>query len=314
MTPEKRPTHMLPAQLLTKCRALIASGDPGAVILVFATDGSTYSKAGTLMLVDGTGDYHGMVSGGCLEGDLAEQARTALAEGRPRFVSYDLSSDDELFGLGIGCEGCMELLVHPVAAGDGYKPLATLLRLLDEERTAEVGIVKGATPISFGPTSEDGRVASFTLQAPRHLLLLGAGQDADPLVDFCVALGWYVTVVDHRPAQLGRLEGRCNTRCMPVAEFPSGLSFEPFDAAVVMSHSIGNDRAYLQALAESDIAFVGLLGPGHRRDRLLDELGNAAGKLGGRLHAPVGMQIGGRGPAAIALEIAAELQAFFNDH
>jgi xanthine/CO dehydrogenase XdhC/CoxF family maturation factor len=152
------------------------------------------------------------------------------------------------------------------------------------------------------------------LQAPRHVLLLGAGQDADPLVDFCVSLGWRVTVVDHRPAQLERLAGRCATRCIPIAEFPADVSLPDFDAAVVMSHNIGNDRVYLRALAGSDIPFIGLLGPPQRRDRLLDELGDAAELIKARLRAPVGMRVGGRGPAAIALEIAAELQAFFTDH
>ena len=122
MTPEQRPVHMLPAQLLARCRALIASGESGAIVVVIATDGSTYSKPGTLMLVDAAGDYYGMVSGGCLEGDLAEQARAAMDRGQPRFLSYDLASDDELFGLGVGCEGRMELLVQPVAAADAYEP------------------------------------------------------------------------------------------------------------------------------------------------------------------------------------------------
>ena len=305
---------MLPAQLLRRCHALIASGEPGAIVLVISTGGSTYSKAGTLMLVDGAGDYHGMVSGGCLEGELAEQARAAMDEGQPRFVSYDLASDDELFGLGVGCEGRMELLVNPVAANDGYEPLATLLQLLDGERIVEVGIAKGAAPISFGAHPGDECLATFALHAPRQILLLGAGQDADPLVDFCVALGWYVTVVDHRAAQLERLAGRCSTHCMPVTEFPTGVALAAFDAAIVMSHNVGNDRAYLRALAESELAFVGLLGPPQRRDRLLGELDDAASQLAGRLHAPVGIQVGGRGPAAIALEIAAELQAFFTHY
>ena len=315
MTPDQGPVHMLPAQLLARCRALIASGESGAVVFVIATDGSTYSKTGTLMLVDAAGDYHGMVSGGCLEGDLAEQARVAMAEGRPRSVSYDLASDDELFGLGVGCEGRMELLVQPVAATDGYAPLSTLLDLLDSERAVEARVATETGPISFGVgRATEAHMATFVLQAPRRILLLGAGQDADPLVDFCISLGWRVTVVDHRPAQVERLAGRCATRCVPVAEFPAGVPLRDFDAAVVMSHNIGNDRVYLGALAESDIAFIGLLGPPQRRDRLLDELGDASQRLQGRLHAPVGLRVGGRGPAAIALEIAAELQAFFTGH
>jgi xanthine dehydrogenase accessory factor len=79
-----------------------------------------------------------------------------------------------------------------------------------------------------------------------------------------------------------------------------------------MSHNLEADRAYLKTVAGSPIEFIGLLGPPHRRDRLLGEIGDDASKLGDRLHAPVGDQIGGRGPAAIALEIAAELQSKFS--
>ena len=78
-----------------------------------------------------------------------------------------------------------------------------------------------------------------------------------------------------------------------------------------MSHSLEADRKYLEALARSDLGFIGLLGPPHRRKRLLDDLGEeTACLLDGRLRAPVGKRIGGRGPAAIALEIAAELQEY----
>lgn len=329
MTPEHRPTHMLPAQLVARCRELMASGEPGAIVFVIRTGGSTYSKAGTLMLVDGNGDYHGMVSGGCLEGDLAEQARAAMAGGRARFVTYDLASDDELFGLGVGCEGRMELLVQPLAATDAYEPLSTILSALETDRSVEVGMAmdegsydagacylqasSGVTTLGLEPGASE-HVARFLLRAPRQVLLLGAGQDVDPLVDFCGALGWCVTAVDHRAAQLQRLAGRCDTRCIPVIDFPADVSLTDFDAAVVMSHNIRNDRSYLRELGASSVPFVGLLGPPQRRDRLLDELGGEAAELQGRLHAPVGMRIGGRGPAAIALEIAVELQSWFLDH
>ena len=86
-----------------------------------------------------------------------------------------------------------------------------------------------------------------------------------------------------------------------------------FDAAIVMSHHLVSDRSYLGVLAATDIPFVGLLGPPRRRERLLDDLGDSAAGLGNRLRSPVGTKIGGRGPAAIALEIVAELQAFFSE-
>ena len=79
-----------------------------------------------------------------------------------------------------------------------------------------------------------------------------------------------------------------------------------------MSHNYSMDATNLGLLAASDIAYVGLLGPASRRDRLLDEIGaDAAARLRGRLHAPVGLPLGGSGPDVLALSIAAELQTAF---
>jgi xanthine/CO dehydrogenase XdhC/CoxF family maturation factor len=145
------------------------------------------------------------------------------------------------------------------------------------------------------------------------VLLLGAGQDADPLVQFCRSLGWRVTVTDHRSAYAARMQEQhtCDSWCIPVAEIGDRVELDKFDAAIVMSHHLTSDRQYLLALTESSIQFIGLLGPPHRRDRLLNEMGDVRSKLDGRLRSPVGKRIGGRGPAAIALEVAAELQEYF---
>ena len=78
--------------------------------------------------------------------------------------------------------------------------------------------------------------------------------------------------------------------------------------AVVMSHHLLSDLGYLTQLADTDIAYVGLLGPPNRRDRLLSDLGSAGRKLEHRLYGPAGIAIGGRGPAAIALSIVAQMQ------
>ncbi len=75
-----------------------------------------------------------------------------------------------------------------------------------------------------------------------------------------------------------------------------------------MSHHLASDRSYLRQLAETEVRYIGLLGPRARRDRLLEELGNLGSKLEHRLHGPAGLNLGGRGPAPIALSIIAEMQ------
>ena len=131
-------------------------------------------------------------------------------------------------------------------------------------------------------------------------------------MDFAARLSWKVTLVDHRPAYA------------VAAHFPSAeqvvlarpdaltqaLDLAQFCAAVVMSHHLASDLAYLSTLAETSIPYVGLLGPAVRREKLLSDLGASAHRLRPRLHAPVGLALGGRTPEAIALAIVAELHAF----
>jgi xanthine/CO dehydrogenase XdhC/CoxF family maturation factor len=92
-----------------------------------------------------------------------------------------------------------------------------------------------------------------------------------------------------------------------VDELAEAVDYDRFAAAIIMSHHLVSDRKYLEQIAHTDIAYVGLLGPIDRRRRLLEELGTHAGNLESRLHGPAGIDIGGRGPASIALSIIAQI-------
>jgi len=82
---------------------------------------------------------------------------------------------------------------------------------------------------------------------------------------------------------------------------------QQFDAAVVMSHHLVTDRTYLELLAQTDVTYIGLLGPRERRNRIMQDLGDTATRLQDRLNGPAGLDIGGRGPASIALSIVSEM-------
>jgi xanthine dehydrogenase accessory factor len=77
-----------------------------------------------------------------------------------------------------------------------------------------------------------------------------------------------------------------------------------------MSHHLPSDLSYFRALAQAPVPYVGLLGPAPRREKLLSDLGDSAQRLRTRLHAPVGLALGGRSPESIALSIVAEIHAF----
>ena len=299
---------------------------------VYETAGSTYSKAGARVLIDGEGNYQGLVSGGCLEGDLAEHAAAVLASGKARSVCYDMRGEhDILFGTGVGCDGMLKVLLQPLS-GDGDAPWAPLARMAALAMGTEVSrcavVVEGeAAPLGDTFLDEEvptehpdglhalGNPARKVLVYPLHpiprLLVLGAGVDAAPLVEFAERLGWRVTVCDHRRAylergDLGAAEEMIELRPERLAE---RIELSGWEACVVMSHHLASDRAYLAALANQPIPWVGVLGPKARRERLLKELGDGAGDLRDQLRGPVGLDIGANDPASIALSIMAELTA-----
>ncbi len=338
--------------LLKAFSAWSAEQKPLVLASVFETAGSTYSKAGAQMLITGDGDFQGMLSGGCLEGDLAERARKVLESGQPQSVTYDLGSNDEdLWGLGVGCDGLMKIFLQPLSPGAGYEPFATMLQALAGDSPEVAAIVvessidklpPGATMVTVGGevkfadmtddfTSPVGEMMTATLHArqsgsralaapsgnatvllallepPPAILVLGAGLDAEPVVRFANELGWRVTIQDHRPAyiQSGSFHGAEQIHCLPVNDIAATLDLDRYAAAIVMSHHLVSDRQYLGQLAGSSIPYIGLLGPVDRRRRLLSELDELPGNLESRVHGPAGIDIGGRGPASIALSIIA---------
>ena len=100
-----------------------AAGAPLVLVTVVETNGSTYSKAGHRTLIDVDGNYYGLVSGGCLEGDLVEHSRRVFADGLTRMVVYDLRDErEDLWGLGIGCNGLIKLLLQLAAQIERAKP------------------------------------------------------------------------------------------------------------------------------------------------------------------------------------------------
>lgn len=327
-----------------------AAGRALALGVLVHTAGSTYRKPGALMVIAASGEYAGLLSGGCLEGDLGEHAAGVIRSGEPRAVRYDLRGPgDQLWGLGLGCEGDMQILLLRAGPDNAWQPLAhladardaTAVGIVVESARADLPAGSLALPacVDFAPDThprlalpavksalsqaaadcqprwvEDAsfRLFILPLSLPPRILLLGAGPDAVPVVDFAARLNWKLTLADHRPAYAVPAHFPSAERVMLAA--PDALAAEldltQFSAAVVMSHHLASDLEYLRQLARTSIPYVGLLGPAARREKLLSDLGEDALALRPRLHAPIGLPLGGRAPESIALAIVAELHAF----
>lgn len=322
------------------------AGEAVVAALVIETRGSTYRKPGALMLFSSGGARAGLLSGGCLEGDLQEHARTMMAGG-PTVLdrSYDSrGSDDPIWGLGLGCEGLMRILLWRLDEGGGRETLTGLLAAEQQRQPAAlaVDVTDGRSVLATGDHRSPGLsgvvdetrlraaasdalsrrsavlhdgVFSFSAARVPTLLLCGGGPDAEPVQRMASLLGWRVTVVDHRPAYIdaARFPGATSVLQIDPEDPGATVALEAFDAAVVMSHHLVADGRYLAALARSRVPYVGLLGPAARRERLYAELGPAAEALRPRLRAPVGLDLGGRTPEDIALSIVAEIQAALHD-
>jgi xanthine dehydrogenase accessory factor len=317
-------------------------GEMLALATVVHTEGSTYRKPGAQMLIARDGQVAGLLSGGCAESDLLERAAKVFESGLAQIADYDTrGTEDAIWGIGLGCEGAMRILLTRLDEGNGYQPFAFVRDCLREHRRGSFALTVAGTELAnpIGTSFHSGRqdIPAFLVSAlassephtvsndgtsvfvapivlPPRLLVLGAGADAQPVVEMAGLLGWQVTIADHRPAYA---EARRFPRARRVIlgkadELTKHVALDSFDAAVVMSHHLTTDRIYLATLAQSKLGYVGLLGPPARRMRLLSELGEDANKLAPRLASPVGLDIGAQMAEAIALAIVAEVHAYLH--
>jgi len=331
-----------------------AAGRALVLGILVHTAGSTYRKPGALIAIAASGEYAGLLSGGCLEGDLRERAHAVIETGAAQLVRYDLRGADELlWGLGLGCDGAMDILLLRCGPTNGWQPLAHLAGAHAAHAATAIGVVVESgpggpvpgsvvLPVSAASPMRESTLAAPAVQAllaraigerrgcwldgpawrlfavplalPPRILLLGAGPDAVPVVDFAARLGWKVTLLDHRPAYAVAEHFPAAERVVLVqlGALDAALGPGDFSGAVVMSHNLLSDLAYLRALAATSIPYVGLLGPVPRREKLLADLGRDADALRPRLHSPVGLPLGGRSPESVALAIVAQLHAFLH--
>jgi xanthine/CO dehydrogenase XdhC/CoxF family maturation factor len=330
--------------------AALAVGERGkACVLatVVKVEGSAYRRPGARMIFPEDAAPLGMVSGGCLEADLAERAKQVLASGRAATVVYDMRSpDDIVWGLGLGCNGEVRVLLERLDAGGPPEWLRFVDRRL-RERKAGVLVTSFSGPsagerfwlgeegLSGGSLDALATAARRALEERRsavvtgerealveflppgiRLLVFGAGGDARPLASMAHQLGWSLTVVDDRPAYALPEHFPAGTRILPLRADQlqgGGVELDGRTPALVMTHHFLHDLDILQYLLPSPAPYIGLLGPRQRAEKLLAELAGrgvvpTAAELA-RLHGPVGVDIGSETPEEIALSALAEIRA-----
>jgi len=309
------------AQVLQAAAEACRQHLPAALAVVLETDGSTYTRAGTAVLFRTSG-HVGWLSGGCLEPEIERRAMAAVEHARIEWLEIDTRDDDALFGgNAVGCRGRQRVALLPLTALAGIEAVfqawlrgdAPLQLTLHADGRIEAQCEDAATAhhLASAPVPWPAPRTHWSCdwqRAPR-VLLLGTGPEAGPLLPALQGLGWRVVLHDPRASWRARSHVGDAAVSAPLSTLLQGPVVP--DAALVMHHNFELDLEALLQLAPTAVPFIGLLGPDRRREDLFKLLPSAdAEALAPRLRSPIGLALGGRGPEAIALCIAAQLQAW----
>jgi xanthine dehydrogenase accessory factor len=303
--------------------ALTAPHAPPAVLATLVSvEGSSYRRPGARLLVRTDGKRIGSISGGCLEEDVMARAAKVQATGHPDAVVYDTTSENDLvWGVGLGCHGIVRVLLEKITSQPAWAN--ALLQNFACRRKTALAVTHGgedltrwgtrlATP---GDCADPERLFLEVVAPPAALVIFGAGDDAQPLARLAQELGWQVTVADPRAAFVTRerFPGADVLVAAPADQLVEKTAPDADTLAVVMTHHYVHDVPLLRALLARPLAYLGLLGPKKRAEKILGDLEQQGAAISaeqrGRLHAPVGLDLGADSPEQVALSIIAEMQA-----
>jgi xanthine dehydrogenase accessory factor len=290
-----------------------ARGDAVALATVVATRRSAPRPLGSKLAVAATGEIAGSVSGGCVESDVAERARTVLETGRAELVSYGIA-DEQAWDIGLPCGGEIDVFLERVDADlpEPDEPQVSYV-VVEGERAGTRWLAHDGVARTQLLELDGERVFAEVLGPSPRLVVFGAVDLAEALARAVRALGWRTVVADARArfATRERIPSADELRVgWPddvLAEFP----LDNRSAVVVLTHEERFDIPAIVAALESDAFYVGAIGSrrtqAKRREQLLDA-GVTEEQLE-RLHGPAGLDIGAVTPQETAVSILAEIVA-----
>jgi xanthine dehydrogenase accessory factor len=318
-----------------------------ALATVVYVEGSSYRRTGARMLVSEDGRWEGGISGGCLEGDALKKARFSILKGKPNLAKYDTTKgDDHQIGVGLGCNGIIEVLFLPVDFISNQNPVEILKRAILEPEIPLITVFKSEQkPELLGKIFQyrndedlkfleeicsivnlqkefDTLDKSKNLHIDNHtrlffevlpsaidVYLFGNQYDIYPFMEILKWLNWNITVV----SEPNKIEHKTGINIIS----PENLdihSFSKSSAAILMSHSLKTDQNNLRLLAKSNLKYIGLLGPKIRSLKMVDELKESGIEINpSQIFGPTGLDLGATTPEEIALSIVAEIKAVFSD-
>jgi xanthine dehydrogenase accessory factor len=287
-------------EVLKKAEEWRAEGEDVALATVVATRRSAPRPLGAKLAVTASGRLFGSVSGGCVEADVAERAKTVLAGNSGELVTYGIA-DDEAWSVGLPCGGEIDVFVEPFAGAPPLERGTTYVVVAGED----VGRRWHEESQSRTELRDEGARTVFVerVSPPPHLVAVGAGDIAEALCALAAEIGWRTTVIDPRPALATR--ERVPSAGALVVGWPDELAIDAETAVVSLVHEERIDIPALRAGVEGGAFYVGALGSRRAQEKRREHLG----ELADAVHGPIGLDLGGETPAEVALEILAELLA-----
>ncbi|SDD99697.1 XdhC family protein [Ruegeria marina] len=295
-----------------------------ALATVVETWGSAPRRTGSQLVIGGDGRIQGSVSGGCVEGAVIVEALEALDEGQARLLEFGVS-DEDAFAVGLACGGTIRVLVEPVgkvlteellaelvAARSGREALAYEVNLTTGQRALKRGAYPERMRMDRSGFEEDGQTFVLVHNPPLRLIVVGAVHIAQALVPMARIAGYDPVIVDPREAfaSENRFPGETILHDWP-DEAVARLGLDPRTALVLLTHDPKLDDPALEAALAADVFYIGALGSTRTHAKRVDRLqqaGFAEAQIG-RIHGPIGLDIGAAGPAEIAVAILAQMTA-----
>ena len=308
---------------MTDVKAWLEQGDPVAVATVISTWGSAPRPAGSRMAISQSGKIAGSVSGGCLEGEVFEQAQ-AILKGKPARLFHYGVSDDLAWTVGLSCGGEVDVLIEPLT--DVHRDL---IGALEAERpvvlTTAVGEAPGARQLltagqpdvaelleQENPVRRDGLFLE-PFPRPPELFIFGGSHVAIPLTRLATALGFRVSVVDARSKFADRQrfpEARQVIHAWP-DEVLKDLPMDGSTYVVILTHDPKFDDPTIQAALKGRPRYIGAIGSKKTHRERVARLTAAGVKPAAleRVHAPIGLDLGAQTAEETALAILSQMVA-----
>jgi xanthine dehydrogenase accessory factor len=302
-------------EVLEELREWTDAGEDVALATVVETWGSSPRPLGSKMIVSRSGKMAGSVSNGCIEGAVFEEAQKVLKSGHAKIAAFGVA-DDVAFEVGLACGGHIEVFVQPLLPAH-----KRLIAMLDREEpvTLRTNLASGEAELVSGDphgselARRDGDWFVEPYRRPAHLIIVGAIHIAIPLHRLAKLMGYRVTVVDAR-GKFATKERFPEADELIVAwpdEAMAKLTLDGASYVVILTHDPKFDLPALRSVLSKDVGFVGAIGSRKTNQNRFDALraeGFTEEQLG-RVHGPIGLDLGSRGAEETALGILAEITA-----